>query len=557
LQFRDRPGQRASRPTLRVLPPAPAARAEPLSRASYAAMLIAAIGIGVLVRATIVLSSDFPLNDGGMFFAMVRDLQASHYALPAVTTYNSSDIPFAYPPLGLYVAGFIDDFTPVSLLTVFRFLPMIVSSLTLVAFFAFARRILESRAAVVTAVFVFGLLPATFQWMIMGGGLTRSFGFLFAILALGQIHAMYTGRSLRRVPLVTLLTSLVVLSHIEMAWFTAFVSALMFVAYGRSRSGVLSSLIVAALTLLLTSPWWATVLHQHGVAPFVASLHSGVAWRDPIFLLIRFDATVEPLFALVAALSLLGIFACLARRQYLLPCWVVAAAVLDPRAFPTSASMPLALLTAISVHDVLLPLLAQRGRLSLASYGLRSPDALLRGAAPAWLAGAAFALGICYLTLSALVNSPELLTGMKSDERNAMQWVATNTAPNSRFVILSTDGWEADHTSEWFPALAARKSVATVQGSEWITGAGSFTRQQEAFVSLQECANLAPDCLDAWSASTGKAFDYVYITTIPRRIVKQQAKEPCCAALRAALREDPRYSVVYDSSAATIFRRRS
>jgi hypothetical protein len=555
LQFRDRPGQRASRPTLRVLPPAPAARAEPLSRASYAAMLIAAIGLGVLVRATIVLSSDFPLNDGGMFFAMVRGLQASHYALPSVTTYNSSDIPFAYPPLGLYVAGFIDDFTPISLLTVFRFLPMIVSSLTLAAFFAFARRILESRAAVVTAVFVFGLLPAAMQWMIMGGGLTRSFGFLFAILAIGQIHAMYTSRSPWRVPVVTLLASLTVVSHIEMAWFTAFVSALMFAAYGRNRSGVLSSVVVAGGTLLLTSPWWATILHQHGMAPFVASLHSGVAWRDPIYLLIRFDATAEPLFAIVAALGLLGMFICVARRQYLLPSWVVAAAVLDPRAFPTSASMPLALLAAISVHDVLLPLLAQRGRLSLASYGRPDPDAPLRGGAPPWLAGAAFALGICYLTLSALVNSPALLTGMKSDERDAMHWVATNTDPGSRFAIVSADGWSVDRTSEWFPALAARKSVATVQGSEWITGAGSFARQQEDFLSLQKCANLAPDCLDAWSASTGKSFDYVYITKIPPRIVKQ-AKDPCCGALRAALREDPRYSVVYDSSAATIFQRR-
>ncbi len=518
-------------------------------------MIAGAIGLAVLVRATIVLASDFPLNDGGMFFAMVRDLQASHYALPSVTSYNSSGIPFAYPPLGMYVAGLIDDFTPVSLLTVFRFLPMAVSSLALVAFFLFARRVLDSRPAVVTAVFVFGLLPATIQWMIMGGGLTRSIGLLFAILAIGQIHAMYTGRSLRRVPVVTLLTSLVVLSHIEMAWLTAFVSALMFVGYGRNRRGVIASLTVAASTLLLTSPWWATVLDQHGTAPFVASLHSGVAWRDPIYLLIRFDATVEPLFALVAALGLLGMFVCVARRQYLLPSWVVAAAVLDPRAFALSASMPLALLTAISVHDVLLPLIAQRGGLSLVSYGVRDADAPLRRGAPVWLAGAAFALGICYLTLSALVNSPALLTGMKSDERDAMSWVATNTDPGSRFAIVSADGWSADRTSEWFPALAARRSIATVQGTEWLSGASGFVQQERAFSSLQDCANLGAACLDEWSAKMNRPFDYVYITKIPPRMVKQD-KDPCCGALRAALREDLRYSVVYDSSAATIFQRR-
>lgn len=521
-------------------------------------MILGAIGLGVLVRATIVLSSDFPLNDGGMFFVMVRDLQASHYALPAFTTYNSSDIPFAYPPLSLYLAGFIDDATPVGLLTVFRFLPMVLSSLMIVAFFAFARRMLDSKPAVVTAVFVFGLLPATFQWMIMGGGLTRSFGFLFAILAIGQAHAMYTSRSPWRIPVVTLLASLVVLTHIEMAWLTVFASVLMFAAYGRHRSGVRSSVVVAVGVLMLTSPWWATVLHQHGTKPFVASLHSGVAWRDPIFLLIRFDATVEPLFALVAALSLLGIFICLARRQFLLPCWVLAAAVLDPRAFPASASMALALLTAISVHDVLLPLLTQplRGRLSLATYGDTRDAPPDRSSAPAWLAGAAFAAGICYITLSALVSSPSLLTGMKPDERDAMQWVAGNTAPGSRFVILSADGWSVDRTSEWFPALSGRRSVATVQGSEWVSGRGGFADQREAFLSLQTCANRPPACLDEWMAKHDRSFDYVYITKIPPRIVKQ-AKDPCCGALRAGLVQDGRYAVVYDGSAATIFQRRS
>lgn len=556
MQFRNRRPDRTPLPPLRVVPPsaAPAAASEPLSGAVYAALIACAIGLAVLIRATIVLASDFPLNDGGMFFAMARDLQASHYMLPSTTTYNASNIPFAYPPLGIYVAALIDDFTPVSLLTVFRFLPLVVNSLMLVAFFAFARRMLDSRAAVVTAVFVFGLLPATMQWMIMGGGVTRSFGFLFAVLAIGQVHAMYTSGRLWRVPVVTLLASLVVLSHIEMAWFTAFVSVLMFVAYGRSRRGVFASVAVAAGTLLLTSPWWGTVLYQHGTAPFVASLHSGVAWRDPIYLLIRFDATVEPLFALVGALGLLGIFTCIARRQYLLPCWVLAAAVLDPRAFPASASMPLALLAAISVHDVLLPLAAQRVPIGRSSPRGTGEIAVPRGA-PGWLAGGALALGACYLVLAALINSPALLTGMKADERDAMRWAAANTAPESRFAVISADGWSVDRTSEWFPVLAGRKSVATVQGTEWLSN-GGFAHQQEDFLALQKCANLAPDCLDTWSATTNKSFDYVYMTKIPPRVEKQ-SKDPCCAALRAALTADPRYSVVYDSTAATIFRRRS
>ena len=93
MQF-QRPTEHAPAHRLRALPPA--TTPEPVdarARRLYLALAVAAIGLGVLVRATIVLASDFPLNDGGMFFAMVRDLQASHYALPSVTTYNSASTP--------------------------------------------------------------------------------------------------------------------------------------------------------------------------------------------------------------------------------------------------------------------------------------------------------------------------------------------------------------------------------------------------------------------------------------------------------------------------------
>jgi hypothetical protein len=57
------------------------------------------------------------------------------------------------------------------------------------------------------------------------------------------------------------------------------------------------------------------------------------------------------------------------------------------------------------------------------------------------------------------------------------------------------------------------------------------------------------------AAKTDKRFDYVYMTKIPPRVEKQ-SKDPCCAALRTALAHDAGYSVVYESTAATIFQRR-
>ena len=50
--------------------------------------LIIATLIGGFIRFYIVLQSDFPLNDGGLFYTMIKDLIANNYHLPLVTSYN-------------------------------------------------------------------------------------------------------------------------------------------------------------------------------------------------------------------------------------------------------------------------------------------------------------------------------------------------------------------------------------------------------------------------------------------------------------------------------------
>ena len=150
-----------------------------------------AIALGVVVRAYPVLRTDFPLNDGGMFFAMVRDLQHANFALPASTTYNGTDIPFAYSPLAFYIAGVVDKVTPFGLTFWFRFLPLTFSCLTLIAIYSLATTVLRSRAAVLGAVIAFALIPRSYIWLDMGGGLTRSLGMVFAVFALREVYLLY------------------------------------------------------------------------------------------------------------------------------------------------------------------------------------------------------------------------------------------------------------------------------------------------------------------------------------------------------------------------------
>ena len=554
------------------LSPAPA-RVTPRRReAGYPLALALAVLLGWAARLYFVLGADFPLHDGALFYAMARDLQRSGYLLPAYASYNSASIPFAYPPLALYAAGLLDDLTPLSLLDVFRFLPLAVSLLTVAAFFLLGRSMLPSRAATALAVLAFGLLPESFRWAIMGGGVTRSLGYLFAILALHQIHSLYADRKSGRALPAAAFAGCAVLSHPELGWFTAYSAALLFAARGRSRAGLVSTVLVALGTLAITAPWWVAVLARHGTTAFLSAasrggpLYSGLAW------LLYGNVTGEAYFPFLGALAFLGVLACLAERRLLVPAWLLLAFLLQPRGARLEAAVPLALLAGLGAADVLLPLLS--GALPVHPH---SPSRPLEPRAPAHPAATeqapkpepaaevtgglrprgrlavallAFLLGY---EISALRDAQRpYLAALSRDERQAMSWVATNTPESSAFLVVTSDPWGLDRSSEWFPVLAGRVSVATVQGYEW-AGSAKYARRIAQNEAAQACAARGAECLEGWARETGVAFTHVYL---PRRPPVGHDGE-CCLSLRSSLSADPRYLLVYDGPGAVIYRRRS
>src|SRR5262245_20023050 len=127
---------------------APVVRARPrwLSGefSAYATLLLA-INLGLFVRLVLVMQGDgFPLNDGGMFYAMIDDLKAANYRLPEFTSYNGGAIPFAYPPLAFYGAAILSDVAGISTIDILRFWPLAFSVLTIPAVYLLARAVLPS-----------------------------------------------------------------------------------------------------------------------------------------------------------------------------------------------------------------------------------------------------------------------------------------------------------------------------------------------------------------------------------------------------------------------------
>jgi hypothetical protein len=521
--------------------------------------LFLAVGLAAFIRLSHVLNADFPYNDGGMFSVMVADLLANDYTLPAYTTYNYSHIPYAYSPLPFYIAAFITDLTGAQIVDVIRVLPAVISLFTIPAFLLLALVLLPSRSQAFFAVLAFALLPRSYKWLIMGGGLTRAAGFLFALLTIYFSYLLFTRGQKRYIVLTTITASLCLLSHPEATWFAAFSVFLLALFHLRDPKILLYCLAVALGVVLITSPWWVTVVKQHGLTPLSSASSSG--WQSfffwiPLFL---FDFAEEPFLGILSVLGLMGLFVTLARKKYLFFLWLTAIFALAPRSGATHVMIPLALLIGISIDQLVLPVISKPAKDGNSPVENDSPyigarlQRSLSGPIPK-----IFLVFLLVYSLNAAYAAPALEEGLFMDlpveEREAMSWVSANTLGESTFIVItSLDNPWIDRSSEWFPVLAQRKSVATVQGNEWFPD-GEMNAAWIQYVLLQQCAFKGRGCLREWQAESGKTFSHVYVR---KELHGEIIRSPdCCLALRDDLEISPDYQIVFENSGAAIFEKR-
>ena len=490
------------------------------------------IALGFLIRArrtfTLV---DFPLNDGGMFYAAITDLKHAGYALPQVLSYNIANIPFAYPPLAFYLSALVTDVFGVSTTDALRILPVIFATLMVVAYVPLARALSASAIAAAVAVFVMATQPSAYTWMVMGGGLTRALGITFAVAGLAALHRFYTRGGRGALFATAIFAALALLSHIEMAWFMSFSGVIFLFFYARDRRrALIGSVAIGAIALLLTAPWWVTVLVRWGPGPFIAAATTG-SLSNPLTDVLAFQRTDEPYFPMIAALGLFGLLFSLLRRQYAIPVWFIATALLDGRSFNVLSALQLGLLAGYAVSEVIVPLARDRRVLVLAGL---------------------FALG--YVTFSSLKADQDLHRALTPPERAAMTWVAENTPADATFLVITERFWAGDRAAEWFPVLAQRRSVDTVQGTEWLPKSEGFWPTMERYEAAQQCGGRDGGCILGWSAEYGEV-GYVFIPKTLAGEYGDGAPSYCCTGLRLNLRGDPAFELVYDGPGATVFRR--
>ena len=473
----------------------------PIHRTELADLiLMLAVFIGAFMRFNPTMLAGFAINDGGMFSVMVDDLKTNRYMLPAFTSYNHLNIPFAYPPLGFYLGRIASDLFGLSAPEALRWVPAFFASLSVPAFYLLALRLLKNKYYAALSTLFFALMPRALSWFVMGGGLTRSPGQFFMLLTLATVVRLYEENRRVDVFLAGLFGGLAVMSHPEAAVHT-FVSAIFFwIMLSRSRKSFINSLCVGVLVLLVSAPWWGTVISHHGVAPLLKGAQTG---SNPlaVFHLLFFVFSEEPFATVIAILGLIGLAHRLMRRDYLLPLWLVIPFLVEGRSAAGPAAIPLAMLAAVGLMDVVVA--ALQPKVSSEAQQADRVTSVERNVLLYVFLYLIFSTSQFGFQLSHATLYPQ--------DYEAMKWVRDNTQANSRFLVLTgTSSVSCDSVLEWFPALTDRQSIFTVQGTEWTKGA-EFNNYVRSTYAVQECL---PDgdasCLD--EAVSRSAYDFIYLS---------------------------------------------
>jgi hypothetical protein len=462
--------------------------------------------IGAYPRLFYAWSADFPLNDGGLFFTMIKDLEKAGFAIPLLTSYNSGNIPFAYPPLGFYLVSFLTHLLNYPLMDMLRLLPPLLSILTIPVFYILSQSILKDRLRAVYATFAFAVLPTSFDWMIMGGGITRSLGLLVAVLLLFSVQRFLDSLRLRILPWVAGLVCLVVLSHIGIAWFAAY-SLCLFAIFSTRDLKVIGRLFLAAVCgVILAAPWWLTVISRHGLAPFLSAGQNAFLSIWTLAGSVSLLFTNEPILDLLAVMGFIGIAICIRDRKYFLLTWFAAIIVFQGRFWQICVILPFAMLAGIGI-DAIVHLLDSKMQSATENGSAGSTESKPHNFPRSTASRIALVYMVIICFASAILAAPKEY--ISRGQRDAMQWIAANTPPESSFVVVT--GVEAsgvDAISEWFPALTQRVSIATPQGYEWM-GGDVFNRRNQLHSTLQLCATI--NCLEAGILNFGYSLDYVYL----------------------------------------------
>jgi hypothetical protein len=454
-------------------------------------LLVLITFLGFVLRLSYFIGSNFPLHDGGFFYVMVKDLLANKFQLPDYSTYNQANIPFVYPPMGLYFVGLVESITGADRLQLFRFIPLLISTLTIPAFYFLALEIIKDKWAALSATVIYSLLPMGYAWLILGGGVTRAFGALFGILALAFVVSFIeTGGKITAV-FASIFCGFTVLSHPEWAWFLFYSIGIFIILklITKARRVFFRAFLLFLGTSAIVLPWLLTVIQRYGKSAIQPLLDSGFSRLSDIINFFFINWSMEPFVPVFTLFAIVGIFSLFKKKEWFMVLWLPFVFFLQGRAAVQKAVIPLALLAGAGVKAIFDFVSTQFPR----RINLRTVMMIV--------------LGIYIYSLTgSMIYSTSFDKPLPKQFIKGIEWIQQESPADSKILVISGTDWTQDKYSEWISALTGRESVSVVQGYEWLPG---FTDRISRYNHLQYEYSKGMADLVAWMKQTDVQADYL------------------------------------------------
>lgn len=480
-------------------------------------------------------SHPYPSFGAGLYMLIAERIVENGYALPeTIPYYTENGVPFAYPPLMFYVVAVIRDVTGLGPMTISRYLPGLVSVAYLVPLYFLSRDLLKSRPQAALATLIVAVSPPLLRWHISAGGIVRAPAFLLSLTGIYAGLRLYRDRDARWVVPSLGLFTLTVLTHPMYTVFFALSYFLMYLKFDRSLWGLKWGMLVGFGSFVLTAPWWAQVMANHGVDVFTgaAGTHGGIGGGLPTLADIRHldSAVVEKLWYLA---PIAGAAYLVRRGRYFLPVWLVAVTVALGK--PRFTMLVSALIISVFLLEGVGTRLTE-SRPSVTGRGLVT-FALVLGAVVGLAGGAMYTSG----DVNAHAGSPSQPQFIDQNDVEAMNWVERQTAQDATFVVQGD-------AAEWFPQQTRRTMLVGPWGVEW-KGSEPYNRQLTLYQDVSACNSA--QCMDATLSEAGVRPDYIYL---PKgRFTVRGMEFQRTSQLAMSMHLSPRYQTVYENEGVIIF----
>ncbi len=498
------------------------------------------ISISLYLRFIPLIESPLPINDGGLFYKMTVDLVGSKFLLPKYTSYNNLNIPFVYPPLGIYVLGIISSLAKISPFAIITFLPTLIFIFSIIIFYYLSYKFFRNLFAALLTTTIYAFMPKNYLWITMGGGVTRAWGEIFAITTCLFTLFLIEQKSRKWILLVSLSLALTTLSHLAWGSFAALSIILIILGSGQKEK-IKSIGLVFFLGFLLLLPWLLILSWRFGISPLSAMLSSFSAdsFSTDYFILIH-NFTLEATLPLIDILGLLGFVLELSSFSFLLPVWFILTFFLDRHDAGNIAVIPFALLAGkFATFSIALPF-----QKNLSKLNSKKLFFYLKLILP--ISGASILFFIIFLNSA---QSWQYEVQLSKEDISTIAWISKNIKINKRFLILSPNtidlSWGSDSLSEWFPALSGNQSLLTLQGREWLSK-NNFSRTFNSMKDLSLCNPLFISCLKYWSLKENESFDYLLISDF---------NYPKFGPLIYSLSQDRSFKLIYKNSSDLIIKK--